>query len=88
MTETTINTGHAAELAEILQFIADWIHTDHEPLATSLTRFVGDPRYNINELEADLTRYAFLLGGNDGQALLDIPTTGAKIHDDKWGQIT
>ena len=71
MTETTISTAHAAELAEILQFLADWIATNNEPLATSLTNFVGGRGYDINELEADLTRYAFLLGGNDGQTLLD-----------------
>ena len=71
MSETTISTDHTSELAEILQFIADWITADREHLDTSLVTFVGSRAYDIAELEADLHRYAFLLGGNDGQAFLD-----------------
>jgi hypothetical protein len=73
MSETTINTGHAAELAEILQFLADWIAADREHLDTSLAEFIGSRGYHLNELPADLHRYAFLLGGNDGQAFLNEP---------------
>lgn len=70
MPETTIRTDHAAELAEILQFIADWIAADHEHLETSFAAFIDSRGYDITELQADLNRYSFLLGGNDGQALL------------------
>jgi hypothetical protein len=71
MSETTISTAHAVELGEILQFLADWITTDRERLDTSLATFIGSRGYDISELHADLHRYAFLLGGNDGQPLLD-----------------
>ena len=68
---THLDDQHAAELGEMLQFLADWIAADRQPLAASLTTFLGSRGYDINELETDLQRYAFLLGGNDGQALLD-----------------
>jgi hypothetical protein len=38
-------------------------------LAGSLSRFVGHDGYDVNELRSDLSRFAFLLGGNDGELL-------------------
>ena len=71
MSEITIRADHAAELAEMLTFIADWTAADRERLTASLEAFLGSAAYNIAELHADLQRFAFLLGGSDGQAILD-----------------
>jgi hypothetical protein len=59
------------ELGQLLQLIAQWLHHDTAALDRSLTRFLGTPGYPLQELDTDVTRYAFLLGGNDGEHLLD-----------------
>ena len=69
MPSTSIDTTDAAELAELLQFLADWLHTDGEHLTSSLTTYVGNDAYNTTQLQADLHRFVFLLGGNDGEPL-------------------
>jgi hypothetical protein len=66
-----MDTGDAAELAELLQFLADWLAADHAHLDTSLARFVGNRAYGIQHLRTDLHRFAFLLGGNDGEPLFN-----------------
>jgi hypothetical protein len=35
----------------------------------SLTRFVGHPFYDLRHLRADLGRFTFILGANDGEPL-------------------
>ena len=67
MPNTSLDTSDAAELAELLQFIRDWLATDHDRLATSLTNFVGNRGYDLAQLRNDLDRFTFLLGGNDGE---------------------
>jgi hypothetical protein len=57
------------ELAELLQFLDDWMKSDHRHLAESLTEFVGSPAYGIGELHADFARFRFLLGVTDGEGL-------------------
>ena len=64
-----LDTGDAIELAELLQFLNDWFGSDRADLDASLTRFVGARGYDLQQLRADLNRFAFLLGGNDGEAL-------------------
>ena len=57
----------AFELSELLEFLADWL--SHDPAAvldTSLGRFTNDG-YTVEELRADLARFAFLLGANGEQ---------------------
>ena len=66
---TTLNTTDAAELAELLQFLTDWLTNDHDRLHTSLTTFITNNAYGINDLPNDLNRFTFLLGGNGGEAL-------------------
>jgi hypothetical protein len=59
------------ELGPLLQFLDDWLGTDHE-LSTSLVRFVG-----VNGLRLRLRlrdaprrpRFMFLLGETDGEGL-------------------
>ncbi len=69
MPSTSLDTTDAVELAEILQFISDWLDTDAGQLGASLARFVGHPAYHIGVLHDDLARFIFLLGGNDGEHL-------------------
>ena len=59
----------AAELAELLQFLAGWLARDPDRLGASLEDFVGHPAYNLGELRQDLNRFTFLLGGDDGESL-------------------
>ena len=57
----------AAELVELLTFLGDWLDgRDTEQLADSLIRFVGHHAYDLPALQADLARFAFLLG-DDGE---------------------
>jgi hypothetical protein len=70
MPDVELAPGDAAELSELLTFLADWIaSTDAGTLADSLTRFVASPGYDLTTLHADLHRFAFLLGATDGNDL-------------------
>ncbi|HVQ51106.1 MAG TPA: hypothetical protein VMS92_13770 [Mycobacterium sp.] len=71
MPNTSLDTSDAAELAELLQFLRDWLTTDHDRLDTSMTDFVGNRGYNLTQLRSDLDRFTFLLGGNDGEPLFE-----------------
>lgn len=70
MPRTCIDTADAIELAETLQLIAGWLAADPGILAPSLLAFIGHPAYGLDTLHADLDRFTFLLGGNDGEFLL------------------
>ena len=59
----------AAELAQTLAFIADWLRGDQATLDASLAKFVGNPGYDISHLRADLDRFAFLLDGTNTRIL-------------------
>jgi hypothetical protein len=69
MPDMTLDIGDAAELAELLQFLSDWLTHDRDHLGISLADFVGNSAYNTQHLRDDLDRFTFLLSGNDGQAL-------------------
>jgi len=69
MPDTTLDIGDAAELAELLQFLRDWLDVEHDQLESSLTRFVDNPGYRLDQLRSDLDRFTFLLHGNDGEPL-------------------
>lgn len=60
----------AIELAEVLEFISDWLESDHATLAESLARFVGGEDYDPGELREDIARFRFLLGATDGEGIL------------------
>jgi hypothetical protein len=64
----SLDVGDAVELAELLEFVVRWLDTDRG-LAGSLAAFVGHVGYDIDGLRADLARFAFLLGGDDGELL-------------------
>ena len=69
MPEVKLNAADAAELAETLQFLSEWLARDPGGLGASLEEFVGHPAYGITQLRQDLERFAFLLGGSDGGQL-------------------
>lgn len=65
----SLDAADAAELAELLRFVGDWLATDPGQLDASLRRFAGNPAYDAGQLRGDVDRLTFLLGGDDGQAL-------------------
>ncbi len=69
MPQTTLDTGDAIELAELLQFLSGWLARDPGRLGPSLEEFVGHPAYGLAQLRQDLDRFVFLLGGSDGEPL-------------------
>jgi hypothetical protein len=46
-----------------------WLTQDPGRLGASLEQFAGHPAYGITQLREDLERFAFLLGGSDGEPL-------------------
>jgi hypothetical protein len=69
MPDLRLDAVGAAELAELLQFLAGWLARDPGRLGASLEDFAGHPAYNLGELRQDLNRFTFLLGGDDGESL-------------------
>ena len=65
-TPVTIAADDAIELVEMLEFLHDWIDYAPDALQEWLARFTG-AGYTLTELRADLTRFAFLLGGDPGR---------------------
>ena len=64
-----MDTSDAVELAELLQFLRDWLASDHSDLQPALEAFIGSADYDLPQLRADLDRFTFLLGANDGEQL-------------------
>ncbi len=69
MPEVRLDSADAGELAEMLQFLSEWLTRDPRRLGASLAEFVGHPAYGLDELHGDLQRFTFLLGGSDGEDL-------------------
>jgi hypothetical protein len=59
MTAVTLNPADAAELAQLLQFLADWLNQDLDRLSAWLEDFAGHPAYNTRQLREDLERFTF-----------------------------
>ena len=74
MPQVKLDAADAAELAEMLQFLSEWLTRDPARLAASLEEFVGHPAYGLPQLRGDRERFVFLLGGSDGEALFDPDT--------------
>ena len=75
MPQITLDLSDAAELAEMLTFLAGWLSGSQKPvLGKSLATYVGHPAYNVDDLRTDLHRFAFLLGASDGEELFGEPT--------------
>ena len=69
MPAINLDTADAIELAELLAFLAAWLAADPGTLSPSLLAYVGHPAYGLDTLRCHLDRFAFLLGGNDGEHL-------------------
>jgi hypothetical protein len=69
-TTVSLDAADAIELAELLEFLNDWLH--HRDVAASYTRFTFG-LCTLDELSADLARFSFLLGGN-----------GRFLDEDEW----
>ena len=69
MPRVTLDAADAAEIAETLQLLSDWLARDAARLGPSLEDFIGHPAYGTAQLRHDLDRFVFLLGGNDGEPL-------------------
>ena len=70
MPQIRLDMVDAAELAEMLTFLADWLTGSQKHiLADSPATLVGHPAYDTSDLRADLYRFAFLLGETDGREL-------------------
>jgi hypothetical protein len=65
MPSLSLDASDAAELAEMLQFLTQWLTADGAHLAASLAKFLGSTAYDTGQLRADLERFTFLLGGSD-----------------------
>jgi hypothetical protein len=75
MPQITLDLSDAAELAQMLTFLASWLSGSQKPvLGKSLATYVGHPAYNVDDLRTDLHRFAFLLGETDGEELFGEPT--------------
>ena len=76
MPAITLDLADAAELAETLTLLTQWLSgSQKQPLAESFAAFVGHPAYNTGTLCADLRRFVFLLGASDGEELFGEPTS-------------
>ena len=74
MPAITLDPSDAAELAETLTLLTEWLSGSHkQALAGSFAAFIGHPAYNTTTLCADLHRFAFLLGASDGEDLFGEP---------------
>jgi hypothetical protein len=69
MPDVRLDTGDAAELAGLLQFLTGWLARDPDRLGASLARYVGHAACGTVQLRQDLDRFIFLLGGDDGESL-------------------
>jgi hypothetical protein len=69
MPEVKLDATDAAEVAVMLQFLSQWLARDPGRLSASLAQFAGHPAYGLAQLHQDLERFAFLLGGSDGEPL-------------------
>jgi hypothetical protein len=70
----TLNPVDAAEIAETLTLLTQWLSGSQEhALAESFAAFTGHPAYNTGTLCADLHRLVFLPGASDGEGLFSEP---------------
>jgi hypothetical protein len=69
MPSIPVDVSDAIELAEILEFLSDWLESDRAALAASLARFVGSEAFGLDSLRDDIARFRFLLGVTDGEGV-------------------
>jgi hypothetical protein len=64
---TTLRAEHAAELAEMLEFIHEWlsVNRDNDAIVASLRRF-SFGMFTVDELRSEIGTNIFMLGGDAG----------------------
>ena len=77
-----ISPDDAMELGQLLQFLDDWLLTDHGPASESLTRIAGCDAYGIGSLRDDLARFTFLLGASDDETSSRHAPRAKRTHHD------
>jgi len=68
----TLDASDAIELAELLAFLATFLNNHNREIVFALGEFTVWC-YSIDELRADLARFAFLLDGSNEQFILGEP---------------
>jgi hypothetical protein len=61
--QVCLGDDDAIELGELIEFLRDWIGFHRLRAGQSLDLFTAGG-YDLDELRADLARFAFLLGGD------------------------
>jgi hypothetical protein len=90
MPNISLETGDAAELAEMLQFLAEWLAADDAHLATSLASFVGHPAYASANCAAIWTASSSCSAAvtasrfPPGSAVNDAATPGSRASAGPW----
>ena len=69
MPDMKLDVADAAELAEMLQFLSQWLARAPARLAASLEEFIGNPAYGLHDFRSALERFVILLGGSAGEPL-------------------
>lgn len=69
--ELILDACDADELAELLEFLTDWLVSDGDRLEESLNRFVDNAGYDLHQLRGNVDRFTFLRAGNDGESLFE-----------------
>jgi hypothetical protein len=69
MPQIRLDQADATELGQLLTFLADWHTADRAALQASLTRYLATTGYDLDQLDQDLHRFAFLLGATNGEPL-------------------
>ncbi|WP_433635514.1 hypothetical protein [Nocardia sp. CA-120079] len=72
MAESALDGPDWVELVEMLQFLRDWLAGAGLEVEQSLRRFVGVDGYPLEEMIADLDRFGFLLGSDNGDQLFQL----------------
>ena len=78
----SLDSADAVELAELLQFLDNWLATNSGPVYQSLTRLVGCEAYGPGSLRDDIARFIFLPGESDGEGLFSPRPPAKRTHRD------
>jgi hypothetical protein len=62
MPEFSLPAEDAAELADFLRFLSEWVAASHNEIGSPLARFMGDHPYGVERLRHDLARFRAMLG--------------------------
>ena len=70
MPDMTLAADDAAELADFLGFLRDWVTAGRDELGGSIAQFMDGHPYDVELLRHDLARFRSVLGGMTGTGFL------------------